>query len=121
MTGLTPESFEHLWAELDADAQATKFSQQALLRLIEFYRALEADGRAVVDKVLTGWVLEGDPRRRFDALALIDEFVIREALPSVRTALQRLERATDPSAPTDRAKLQRLLARLEASEARNDD
>ena len=113
MSGLTRESFEDLWARLDAEAQANKFSQEALLRLSELYRALDDDERKTVDAVLRDWVLEGNPRQRFDALALIDEFIIRDAASQLRTALERLEHATGPSVPTDRAKLQRILARLE--------
>lgn len=114
MTALTPEAFGELWERLDEEAQTNKFSQQALLRLSEVYRGLHRDDRAVADGVLTRWVLEGDPVQRFDALTLIDEYAIRGALPNVRTALERLASATGPSVPTDRAKLRRVLTRLES-------
>ena len=66
----------------------------------------------VVDRILTSWVLNGDARRRFDALALIDEFGIRSALPVLQSALTRLEDAAGPSVRTDRAKLERIIAGL---------
>lgn len=116
MSGLTRQSFGDHWARLDAEAQANKSSHGALLRLIEFYRELDAQDRYVVDDMLAGWALDGDARQRFDALALIDEFRIRSALPAMRSGLARLEQATGPSVPSDRAKLERILRRLEASE-----
>ena len=113
MSGMTRQAFEDLWARLDSEAQANRFSHEALLRLIESYRALDGDERETVDAVLQDWVLEGNPRQRFDALALIDEFVIRAAVPQLQIALERLGDATGPSAPTDRSKLQRILEHLE--------
>src|SRR4051794_29081176 len=115
MSGITRQAFEDLWARLDSEAQANKFSHEALLRLIEAYHALDSDERETVDAVLRDWVLEGNPRQRFDALALIDEFAIRTARPQLKIALERLNHAAGPSVPTDRSKLQRILARLEES------
>jgi hypothetical protein len=113
MSGLSRRDFEDLWARLDAEAQAAKFSHEALLRLTEFYRRLDQEDRRVVDEVLASWVLEGDERRRFDALALIDEFEIRSALPALQGHLARLADAVGPSVPTDRAKLERMIAHLQ--------
>jgi hypothetical protein len=116
MSGPTWQSFEDQWARLDAEAQADTFSHQLLLRLIELYRGLDPAEREVADEVLTGWVLDGDPRQRFDALAMIDGFSIQSALPVIRTALERLEDDAGPSVPTDRSKLQRILAHLGSSQ-----
>lgn len=113
MSGLTRQAFEDRWLRLDAEAQENKFSHQALLRLIDLYASLGSKERAVVDEVLSHWVLAGNPRQRFDALALIDEFAIRAALPEVRAALEQVDRAKGPSVPTDRAKLERIVARLD--------
>jgi hypothetical protein len=113
MSGMTKRAFEDLWARLDSEAQANKFSHEALLRLIESYRAFDRDERDTVDAVLRDWVLEGNPRQQFDALALIDEFAIRAAVPQLQVAMERLDDATGPSVPTDRSKLRRILERLE--------
>ncbi len=113
MSGLSRRDFEDLWERFDAEAQAAKFSHEALLRLTEFYRGLDQEDRQVVDEVLASWVIEGDIRRRFDALALIDEFEIRSALPALQADLDRLADAVGPSVPTDRAKLERIIARLQ--------
>lgn len=113
MSDLSRDEFEELWAKLDADAQAAKFSHGAVLRLADFYRQLGEEDRRVVDEVLASWVLEGDARRRFDALALIDEFEIRSALPALQAELAGLSEAVGPSVPTDRAKLRRIIAHLQ--------
>lgn len=112
MTDLSRRDFEDLWERLDAEAQAAKFSHEAVLRLADYYRHLDDDDRRVVNETLASWVLEGDERRRFDALALIDEFRIRSALPALEADLARLTGAVGPSVPTDRAKLERIIADL---------
>src|SRR5690606_7287783 len=101
-----------LWEQLDADAQAAKFSHEATLRLADFYRLLDCEDRRVVDEALASWVVDGDERHRFDALALIDEFQIRSALPVLEADLARLAGAVGPSVPTDRAKLERIVENL---------
>jgi hypothetical protein len=80
--------------------------------LADYYRSIDDEDRRVVDEALASWVLGGDERRRFDALALIDEFRIRSALPALEEDLARLANAAGPSVPTDRAKLQRIIADL---------
>src|SRR3954468_11634830 len=42
MSGMTRQAFEDHWARLDSEAQANKFSHEALLRLIDSYRALDS-------------------------------------------------------------------------------
>lgn len=112
MSGLTRPDFERLWAQYDSEAQAAKFSHEAVLRLTALYRQLDEEDRRVVDDVLANWVVEGDERQRFDALALIHEFAIQTALPALRRELVRLKHATGPSVPFDRAKVERIIAHL---------
>jgi hypothetical protein len=112
MSGLSRREFEGVWERFDAEAQAAKFSHEAVLRLADYYRHLDNEDKRVVDETLASWVLEGDERRQFDALALIDEFRIRSALPALEADLARLANAAGPSVPTDRAKLQRIIADL---------
>jgi hypothetical protein len=82
------------------------------LRLAGFYRHLDEEDRHVVDSVLASWVLDGDAARRFDALALIDEFEIRSALPALQAALARLAEVGRPSTPTDRTQVRQIIGRL---------
>lgn len=77
------------------------------------YAGLDQDDRAVVDQVLSDWIVSEDPRRRFDAESLVDHFAIRAVLPAVRSARDALRNATGPSAPFDRAKIERIIRKLE--------
>ena len=114
MSGLTPADVESLWVRLDDEAQASKFSQQALERLAQFYGGLNADERCVVDGVLKGWVhLEINSRRRFDALAIISRFDVVSALPVLRDELVSLDRAEGPSVQFERKKITRIIEKLE--------
>ena len=114
MTGLSVSEFDAFWEAFDRKAQEDKFSHQALLRLIAFYRSLDEEDQVVVDERLADWVGSDNVRKRFDALALIDEFGVRSALPALRADLRRLEHAEGPSIPSDRAKLLRIIDKLDA-------
>jgi hypothetical protein len=115
VSGLSRRDFEELWERVDADAQAAKFSQGALLRLMAFYRGLDADDQHTVNEALAVWVTQGDERRKFDALALVEEFKIRSATPALHQQLDRLTRSADPSAPYDRAWIERIMTDSEAT------
>ena len=84
MSSLRRDKFERLWERLDAEALAAKQSQEATVRLTSFYAGLDEGDRAVVNAAIAEWVVGDDNRRRFDALALIQEFEIRSAVPALR-------------------------------------
>ena len=113
MSGLTRVAFEDAWKRLDDEAEASKFSQQALLRLFGFYRGLDTEDQRVADEALVAWLADGNARQRFDALALVDKFEIRSALPSLRAPLSRLRDDQGASVPYDRAKVERIISHLE--------
>jgi hypothetical protein len=113
VSGLTKAEFEELWTQLDADALEEKYSQGAFLRLTEYFGHLDEDDKRVVGEVLFSWILDGNARQRFDALAIIEDFEIRSALPVLRENLTRLEDATGPSVPDDREQLEQIIAHLE--------
>jgi hypothetical protein len=112
MTDLTREDFESFWTRVDAAAVESKESQEATIRLASLYRELDDDDRAVVDEALADWVVHGDERRRFDAVALIQEFEIRSALAGLRERLATLPGGSVGPAGAERAKLERVLAAL---------
>lgn len=112
---ITHEDVDRLWVGLDDEAQALKLSHQAVLRFEEFYRSLSDPDRLVVDEVLASWVGRGlDSRRRFDALAVISRFEVRSALPALREALTGLDSREGPEVLFERAKLERIIDKLEA-------
>lgn len=98
--------------EADAAAQASKNSHGAVLELSQRYKSLDPQQREIVDEILTEWVLSDDETKRFDALALIDEYRVRSALAALRTLAARLEGGTGPGAPYEWAKVNRIIAAL---------
>jgi hypothetical protein len=100
------------WSELNHRSRAAKDSQSAVLALAERYRSLDPDERGIVDEMLGAAVLSDEEWRRFDALALIDEFRIASALSSLRMLTRKLETAADPGAPYELKKVHRIMFRL---------
>lgn len=106
---MTAAEFDTMWRRIDAQATAKKDSNQALIRLKDLYASFDAADRQIVDTVLSEWVLlDLNSRRRFDALALIQHFRIRAALPAVLKARCDLKGATDPSVPFEDDRLRRI-------------
>ncbi len=89
-----------------------KESQQALLWLSAAYRELAALEKACIDAEIADWLHSDDPRLRFDAIALVVEHRIISALPALESLRGRLEAATDPGAPSERAKVERAMQQL---------
>lgn len=113
MTRLSPTEIDALWDELDRRAMNDRFSHGALLQLIAFYRDLGREDREAVDRSVADWVGSDNIRKRFDALALIEEFNIRSARSALRADLERLDDVEGPSARANRAKLRRILEKLD--------
>lgn len=109
------EEFRNRTSDL---AIRSKQSQDAIFALIERYRLLTPEERDIVDGLLAEHALSDDSLKRFDALALVDEFNIVSALPALRELERRTENATGPSAPYDWAKVNRIIGKL--SEVNND-
>ena len=68
-----------------------KDSQGAIIELYELYAELDAAERADANEALLEALREGDEDKRFDALAIIDEFSLREAIPDLRALSARLQ------------------------------
>lgn len=103
---------EEAWYRIERDAEAAKDSPGATFALEGFYRNLTDRERVAANQVLIDWVLSMDVKKRFDALALIDRFVVVDALPTLRRLAQKFEEATEPSSPYDWAKVNRIISRL---------
>lgn len=100
------------WHQVDREALEFKDPQIALDRLHTLYRRLDAHERAVANEVLTEWVLSDHEPKRFDAMALISDFRIAESLPSLHELISRLEQSSDPGAPFERNKAERIIVEL---------
>lgn len=99
---------------IDRDAEGRKDSHSALLELMDIYRQLSTDERTVAARVVVEWILSDDHKKRFDGLALVNEFRIASAVPALEELLSRLRRSDEPLARFDVAKIDRILARLSA-------
>lgn len=97
---------------VDEEAMSLKDSYLALDRLHGLYNKCDQEERMMGDQVLAEWALSEDEKVRFDALALIDDFGIATALPSLRKLAERLALSRTPSAPYELQKVQRIMRDL---------
>lgn len=95
--------------DVDEEARSLKDSYLALERLQTLYRKFDADQREMADRVLAEWVVSGDEKVRFDALALIDEFRIASGITALRELADRLTTSGAPGAPYELQKVQRIM------------
>lgn len=97
------------WENIDRAAERNKDSQSAVFALAKLYRSLSDEERISADEEVSRWLLSGDPKRQFDALSLIQDFVIVSALPALRELADRFEHADSPLAPYDWAAVNRVI------------
>ena len=87
-------------------------AKRGVFALESFYRGLTDAELSAADDLLIEWAQSDDVKKRFDALALIDEFSIVAAIPALRTLAEEFEDSAEPSAPYDWAKVNRIIGRL---------
>jgi hypothetical protein len=102
-----------LRARLDAEAQAMKFSQAAVIELSRRFGLLDSAERGAVEDVLRDWIRSEDPSLRFDALAIVSDYALTSALPALHDLARRLAGSHAPAAPYEGAKVRRLIERLQ--------
>lgn len=98
--------------DADTEASTLKDSQLVLDRLHSLYLKFDLSEKSMANRVLAEWVLSFDEGMRFDALALIDEFKIKQAVPYLHELAERLERSKSPSAPYELEKVNRIVGDL---------
>jgi len=96
------------------EARSLKDSRLALERLQALYHGLTAAERELADKILMEWILSDDETVRFDALALVDRFKIRDAAPALSQLARRLGQSKAPSAIYELKKVDRVTAAIAA-------
>jgi len=106
------EEFNRVWEEIDLQAERDKDAYRSVLELQKLYVSLSQDERLQANQVIAEWALADEPKRRFTALALIDRYLIRSAVPALEGLARRFADASGPSAPYDLAKVNRILHRL---------
>ena len=100
--------------EADEAAMSLKDSSLALERLHSLYQKFDDEERMMADHVLAEWALSEDEKVRFDALALIDDFNIATAFPTLKKLAERLATSGAPGAPYELQKLRRIIGSLSA-------
>ncbi len=103
------ESYRHA---ADEEAASLKDSYLALDRLHSLYRKFDVEERTMADQVLSEWALSEDEKVRFDALALIDDLKIANAIPALRMLASRLASSNAPGAPYELKKVNRVVGNL---------
>jgi len=99
-------------ADVESEAHAARDSFLAYQRLQTLYRRFDLEERRLASVVIADWALSEDETKRWDALALIDDFAIASALPALRSLADRLESSDDPGAPYEWAKVNRVIGTL---------
>ena len=101
-----------MWTEVDRRHQEMKDSQGAIVELFERYAQLDATGRRAANEALFEALGESDETKRYDALAIINEFKIGDAIPHLRELAARLQIEDSPGAPFELAKVRRIMDKL---------
>jgi len=106
------ERLERSWLELDRSLAERKDSHGTVTALIHLYRTFSSEERSLANHVICDWLTSATSRKQFDALVLVDEFQIKEAIPVLRALQRQFEQRNDHQAPYDWARVNRILARL---------
>jgi len=96
----------------DVEANASRDPQVVQERLRTMYRSLGPDDRFQAHSVLMEWLASDDEVLRFDALALVDDFMIAASAPALAQLAVRLASSILPGAPYELKKVNRIRARL---------
>jgi hypothetical protein len=104
---------DQAWPRIDAEARAAKDSRYALIGLDALYRSIAPADRPEANRAIVAWLEADDPRRRFDALALIEGFGIVEASPALDRLVERHRAAADAFHQHERDRAQEVRASLQ--------
>jgi len=100
------------WDRIDRESIEKKESHGAVMELMKLYRRFDDDEQRMAREVIVEWLRSPEPRKQFDALALVDEFLMVDALSTLRELQAEAEERTDHEAPYDWARLNRIVGRL---------
>lgn len=111
----SPDQLDRLWEKIDSQALMEKQSAMATFEIARIYRASEPEFRKAAREAFGRWLLSRNERMRFDALALIREFDVFEAIPNLRRLQQLLDRVQGSEAEFDREKVRDVLRYLDVA------
>lgn len=104
--------FGRSWAEIDRRYVDSKDSQGAIPELFQLYESLDPREREAANANLFASLRAGSEGQRYDALAIINQFQVREAVPHLRELAVRLETDESAGAPFELAKVERIIGKL---------
>ena len=102
------ESMESFRRRADIEAAAQRDPQLALDQMQELYAKFDASERVMANRVLVEWCFSADDGKRFDALAIIDEFRVSDAAHALHELANRLGKSNEPGAPYELQKVHRI-------------
>jgi hypothetical protein len=103
------------WWELkDAQAMVEKASQGVLIALVNLYNGLDPEEKKKADTVFAEWLGSDNERKQFDSMAMIERYKISSAINSLKGLRTKLLQRSDPGAPFDLKKVERILDKLES-------
>jgi hypothetical protein len=105
-------NFEAERHRLAAAADQSKVPMAGVFALFDVYRQLDESNMAWADQVISEWTLSHDELRRYDAVALIQEFNIAVALPALEQLAARLMNERTVGAPFELEKVRNVIAHL---------
>jgi hypothetical protein len=111
-------SLETARREAEAEGQESKEAMLPIERLRDAYSRFTPSEQVLGEQVLAEWLDSDDENRRFDALALIDEFRVVAMAPALGRLADRLRESRAPGASFEREKIGRIMDRLEGLETR---
>ena len=106
------EQWRTLWERLQSQADAFHDSQSVAFGLLDAYDKLSGEARTEVHRLLAEWFVSEDNRHRYDARFVTTERSIRELVPSVASAIDRLKKIPGPEARDEVELLQQLQKEL---------
>lgn len=116
MSGTRREDLVRLWRELEAKYVPDNLGNLVSVDLSRRYETLRGEDRIVFESLLIERIDSDDPGEKFTALAVVDDQEVVAALPILRRQLAALRDAVGPSVPFDRARLERMVLKLERVE-----
>jgi hypothetical protein len=106
---------EQLRSVLDADARASKQSQDAVVTLAKAYKDTDEADRGDIDDILVDWLRSSDPATRYDARYLIRLFNVITALPALEELAVRLANTPGASAVYELKRIHEIIYSLQRS------
>jgi hypothetical protein len=107
---MTDNDFEEICNKIDQEALRNKDSQSAIYKILEVYRRMSECDRRNADITIIKWLW--DENRRFDALVLIDEFLINSLKSQLIELQQQLGAENKPSTIYELKRIKSIINKL---------